>query len=204
MSRSIVVVIFLVSSLIANAAHAVSILVMGDSLSAGYGLAQSEAWPTLLANKLNTEGYRYEVVNASISGETTAGGRSRMADALQRSKPAIVILELGANDGLRGLSLKAMRDNLDAMIVASQKAGAKVLLIGMRMPPNLGQSYTSKFQQTFSDLAKARKTAFFPFLLQDIADKHELFQADNLHPVASAEPTIVANIWKILKPMLKK
>lgn len=177
---------------------------MGDSLSAGYGIDQNSAWPRLLAQKLQREGYRYEVHNASISGETTSGGRTRMAEALQRTRPQIVILELGANDGLRGLSLKAMRDNLDAMITSSKSADAKVLLVGMRIPPNLGQAYTDKFQTTFAELAKEHKTAFEPFLLEDVAQHRELVQSDGLHPVASAQPILLNRIWPKLKPLLRK
>ena len=177
---------------------------MGDSLSAGYGIDQNAAWPSLLAEKLKNEGYRYEVHNASISGETTSGGRARMAEALQRTQPQVVIVELGANDGLRGLSLKSMRENLDAMITASQSAGAKVLLVGMRMPPNLGQNYTEKFQTSFSDLAKSHKTALVPFLFEGIAGQRELFQADGLHPIASAQPRLLDNVWPQLRTLLKK
>ncbi len=177
---------------------------MGDSLSAGYGIEQSKAWPNLLAQKLQQEGYRYEVHNASISGETTSGGRTRLAEALQRTQPQIVIVELGANDGLRGLSLKAMRDNLDAMISASKGADAKVLLVGMRMPPNLGQAYTDKFQATFAELAKEHRTAFEPFLLEDVVQHRELIQSDGLHPVASAQPILLNRIWAKLKPLLHK
>ncbi|MDB5888221.1 MAG: arylesterase [Rhodocyclales bacterium] len=177
---------------------------MGDSLSAGYGIDQQSAWPSLLEQKLKNEGYRYEVHNASISGETTAGGLTRIAEALQRTQPQVVIVELGANDGLRGLSLKSMRDNLDAMITASQKASAKVLLVGMRMPPNLGQTYTEKFQTTFNELAKTRKTALVPFLFEGMAGHRELFQADGLHPVASAQPRLLENVWPQLRTLLKK
>lgn len=177
---------------------------MGDSLSAGYGIDQRSAWPVLLEQKLKTEGYRYEVHNASISGETTSGGRTRMTEALQRTKPEVVIIELGANDGLRGLSIKAMRENLDAMIMASQQIGAKVLLIGMRMPPNLGQSYTNKFQETFGQLAKARNTALVPFFFEGIAASRDLFQADGMHPVAQAQPRLLDNVWPALRPLLKK
>ncbi|HSD38599.1 MAG TPA: arylesterase [Rhodocyclaceae bacterium] len=201
MLRFIVLSLVLALSISANAA---GILVMGDSLSAGYGIDQNSAWPRLLAQKLQREGYRYEVHNASISGETTSGGRTRMAEALQRTRPQIVILELGANDGLRGLSLKAMRDNLDAMITSSKSADAKVLLVGMRIPPNLGQAYTDKFQTTFAELAKEHKTAFEPFLLEDVAQHRELVQSDGLHPVASAQPILLNRIWPKLKPLLRK
>jgi acyl-CoA thioesterase-1 len=203
MLRFLVLSVSLVLSAVAGNVHAAGILVMGDSLSAGYGIDQQSAWPVLLSQKLKNEGYRYEVHNASISGETTSGGRTRITEALQRTQPQVVIVELGANDGLRGLSLKSMRENLDAIISASQAASAKVLVVGMRMPPNLGQAYTDKFQATFEELAKARKTALLPFLLDGVATRRELIQADGLHPVAAAQPTLLANVWPKLQPLLK-
>ena len=180
-----------------------TILIMGDSLSAGYGIAQNEAWPVLLSQRLKQQRLPYTVVNASISGETTAGGRSRIAAELARNKPAIVIIELGANDGLRGLSIRQMHDNLDHMITAAQGSGAKVMLIGMQMPPNFGQGYTQKFQETFTSLAKTRKTTLLPFLMAGFAEKREMFQADGIHPVAAAQKTILANVWPVLRPMLR-
>lgn len=186
------------------AAQTPRILIWGDSLSAGYGIDQSTAWPRLLGQKLSGEGFRYEVINASISGETTAGGRSRIADALKQHQPAVVIIELGANDGLRGLSLKAMRDNLSAIIAASQQAKAKVVLVGMHMPPNFGPAYTQKFQETFTDLSSEFKTALVPFMMEGFAGKPELFQADTIHPKAEAQPLILANVWPALKPILRK
>lgn len=187
-----------------RAAPTPAILIWGDSLSAGYGMAQSQAWPSLLGQKLAREGYRYEVINASISGETTAGGRSRIADALRQYKPAIAIIALGANDGLRGLSLKAMRENLAAMIGASRQAGASVLLIGMRLPPNFGPPYTHKFQQTFIDLSSEFKTALVPFMLEGFANKPDLFQADTIHPAPAAQALILANVWPALTSLLRK
>lgn len=184
--------------------QAATLLVFGDSLSAGYGIDKQAAWPLLLADKLKAAGYRLEVANASISGETTAGGRSRIAATLQQHKPSIVILELGANDGLRGLSLKAMRDNLQAMITAAQQANAKVLLVGMRMPPNFGQAYTEKFHQTYVDLAKTQHVALLPFMMEGFAQKRSLFIEDGMHPTAEAQPLIVANLWPVLKPLLGK
>ncbi|MFT3736530.1 MAG: arylesterase [Rhodocyclaceae bacterium] len=176
---------------------------MGDSLSAGYGIDQQKAWPKLLGDKLQREGYRHTVHNASISGETTAGGRARFAAELARTKPDVVILELGANDGLRGLSLKAMNDNLDAMITAARASKARVLLLGMRMPPNLGQAYTQKFHASFAELAKTHKTALVPFMLDGIATRRDLIQADGLHPTAEAQPMILDIVWPALKPLLK-
>ena len=185
-------------------ASAATLLIWGDSLSAAYGIAQETAWPKLLEQKLQSEGYRYPVINASISGETSAGGRVRLPAALAEHKPAVVIIELGANDGLRGLPIAALRSNLDSMIRAAQGAGAKVLLIGMRMPPNFGPQYTGKFQETYATLAKEHKTALLPFLFEGFATREELFQGDNLHPTSPAQPLILQNIWPLLKPLLKK
>lgn len=176
----------------------------GDSLSAGYGIAQDAAWPTLLQKKLKSEGYRHAVSNASISGETTAGGLSRLPEALARVKPSIVIIELGANDGLRGLPINSMQANLERMIGLAGKAGARVLLIGMQMPPNFGPVYTQKFQQTYRDLASQYKTALVPFMMEGFAGRAAMFQGDNLHPTAEAQPLILANVWPALKPLLKK
>jgi acyl-CoA thioesterase-1 len=180
------------------------ILVFGDSLSAAYGLPSDQAWPSLLQKRLETEHSSWRVANASISGETSAGGRSRMAAALRRHKPAIIVIELGANDGLRGLSLAAMRQNLDAMISDSRSAGARVLLVGMRLPPNFGPAYTGEFARSFADLAKSHHTSFVPFLLEGFSDQPEMFQSDGLHPVASAQPLILETVWPELKKMLGK
>lgn len=201
MSRFIII-LFAICSI--QNALAANILVWGDSLSAGYGIAQEQAWPQLLSRKLVTEGYRHTVINASISGETSAGGLTRLPAALTRDKPAIVIIELGANDGLRGLPVPAMRKNLDAMIRSAQASGARVMLIGMRMPPNFGPVYTQKFQQTYSELAQQYKTALLPFMMEGFAERSELFQGDNLHPTAEAQPLILANVWSALKPLLRK
>ena len=160
--------------------------------------------PIYWRKKLKREGYRYEVHNASISGETSSGGRSRIAEALQLTQPQIVILELGANDGLRGLSLKSMRENLDAMISASQDAGAKVLVIGMRMPPNHGQTYPDKFQATFGELAKARKTALVPFLFEGMNDKTLIPGRWPASRSPAAQPRLLDNVWPALRTLLKK
>ncbi len=178
------------------------ILVFGDSLSAGYGLAANQAWPDLLQQKLNAKPRKWRVVNASISGETSAGGVSRLPATLTQFKPAIVILALGANDGLRGLSLKAMQANLNTMILQIRKSGARTLLVGVQLPPNYGIPYTQKFQQTFVMLAQQHHIALLPSLLAGIETKPELFQADGLHPIASAENTVLENIWKELLPLL--
>ncbi len=180
-----------------------TILVYGDSLSAAYGLPQDAGWATLLQARLKQKGMDYTVVNASISGETTSGGATRMAGALRAHKPAVLILALGANDGLRGLPINQMRANLGMMLRASKQAGSRVLLVGMRLPPNYGEDYTRQFAQAYADLAREHKTALAPFLLEGVADRRELFQADNLHPVAAAQPIILDHIWKALAPLLK-
>ncbi|TYC54511.1 arylesterase [Zoogloea oleivorans] len=186
-----------------TSAFAGTVLVWGDSLSAGYGLRPNEAWPILLEQRIGESKLPHKVINASISGETTAGGRSRLPAALQAYKPSVVIIELGANDGLRGLPASAMAANLQAMIDASKQAGAKVLLIGMRMPPNYGPDYTSRFENAFLDLAKANKTRLVPFMMEGFADKRNYFQQDGIHPVADAQPVILDTIWQQLKPLLR-
>lgn len=178
-----------------------NILVFGDSLSAGYGIAVEESWPSLLQHELKRERHKFSVVNASISGETTLGGRQRIAKALQQHRPAIVILELGANDGLRGSSTADIEANLNGIIGQATRSGAKVLLVGMRLPPNYGKSYTLQFQNVFSRLAKKHGLRFLPFLLENVAP--EEFQADNLHPVAAAQPKIMRNVVQHLKPLLR-
>jgi len=178
------------------------ILVVGDSISAGYGLPAQSGWPTLLQSRLKAEGYPHTVVNASISGDTTAGGRARLDALLAQHRPAITIIELGGNDGLRGGSVDAMRGNLEAMSASAQKAGSRVLLVGMRMPPNYGPSYVARFDATFAEVAKVRKTALVPFLFDGIADDEAMFQADRVHPIAAAQPKLLDNVWRELKPLL--
>ena len=184
------------------AAAGKSILVFGDSLSAAYGIAQARGWVALLGERLRRERPDYIVANASVSGETTAGGLSRFPRVLGIQKPKIVVLELGANDGLRGLPVAEMKKNLSAMIVQAQKAGARVLLVGMKLPPNYGPDYTSEFDAAFAELAKRHRTALLPFLLEGIAEKPELFQADRLHPTAEAQPQIAERVWRALAPLL--
>lgn len=180
-----------------------SVLVMGDSLSAGYGLAASQGWVALTAERIAKAKPGWRVVNASISGETTAGGAARIAGELQRNKPAVVVIELGANDGLRGLALSQTHANLDRMIRASKAAGARVLLLGMRMPPNMGRDYTQGFADNYSTLAKQHGVALLPFLLEPIATDRNAFQADNLHPVAGVQPKLRDHVWPALAPLLR-
>ena len=179
-----------------------NILVFGDSLSAGYGLAQGEGWVDLLGQRLQREKLGYDVVNASISGETTLGGRNRIEAALQEHKPAVVIVELGANDGLRGSAVETTRANLIAIVAACHKAGAKVLLVGMRIPPNYGPVYTRRFEAMFAEVARQQNTSLVPFMLEGFADKRDLFQADGIHPAAQAQPRILDNIYKRLRALL--
>ncbi len=185
----------------ALAAH--TILVFGDSLSAGYGIRQDAAWPNLLAKRLQEKRFDYNVVNASISGETTSGGRTRLEAALTKHSPSIVIIALGSNDGLRGLPIATIRANLLAMIDAAQKRRIRVLVVGQRLPPNYG-AYALQFQNTFAEVARARKTALVEFLLDGIALTPELFQPDNLHPTAAAQPFLLDNVWHKLEPLLVK
>lgn len=186
----------------AHAAPEKSILVYGDSLSAAYGIASSRGWVALLAERLEREQPDYSVVNASISGETTAGGRARIDEALARHRPAVVILELGGNDGLRGLPVAQMKQNLSSIIEQSQKAGARVLLVGMQVPPNYGPDYAQGFEAAYVELAKRYRTALVPFLLEGFATNPELFQDDLMHPSAAAQPLMLEHIWKTLQPLL--
>jgi acyl-CoA thioesterase-1 len=181
-----------------------SIIVFGDSLSAAYGIPQHEGWVALLQQRLSQQKINYQVVNASISGETTSGGLSRFANMLKQQKPNIVLIELGANDGLRGLSAVETRNNLQAMILQAKKHGAKVLLIGMKIPPNYGLKYSRQFSENYQTLAKKHDAALVPFLLEGVAGKPDLMQADGLHPTAAAQPKILENIWPILVKILQK
>ena len=180
-----------------------NILVFGDSLSAGYGLERSNAWPSLMQDKLQTKNFPYRVINHSISGETTSGGLSRFVTSLEEASPTIVILELGANDGLRGLSLKSMRSNLQRMIDMAHEQNIKVLLVGMRLPINYGKAYTDLFHQQFVNLARQNNTAFLPFLMHGLGAGLEMYQADGLHPTAAGQPRMMENVWQVLQPMLK-
>ena len=184
-------------------AWAGTVLVWGDSLSAGYGLRPQQSWPAMLAERISAARLPHKVVNASISGETTAGGLARLPAALETHKPSVVVIELGANDGLRGLPVKAMATNLQAMVDASRKAGAQVLLVGMRMPPNYGPEYTSRFEAAYRDIARANRLRLVPFMMEGFADQPGYFQADGLHPVAAAQPLILETIWRELKPLLR-
>lgn len=181
-----------------------TVLVVGDSLSAEYGLARGAGWVPLLERKLKAEKIPAKVVNASISGETTIGGRTRLPALLDQHKPGIVVLELGANDGLRGLPVASAESNLRAMIEMAQKNDAQVLLVGMRMPPNYGRAYTERFSDMYKKLSLETRSPLVPFMLDGVADKPGLFQADRLHPTAAAQPLILNNIWPQLSALMKK
>ncbi|HEV7611277.1 MAG TPA: arylesterase [Steroidobacteraceae bacterium] len=181
------------------------ILVFGDSISAGYGLARVEqGWVALLQTRLKEQDYGYQVVNASVSGETTAGGLARLPRALMLHQPKIVILELGGNDGLRALPIAQMRANLGRMIELASAAGAKVLLLGIRMPPNYGPEYTEQFRSSYSDVAREKNLPLVPFLLNDVAQSANLMQTDGIHPNELGQPQLLANVWPSLKPLLHR
>jgi acyl-CoA thioesterase-1 len=187
----------------AHALATAGVLVFGDSLSAGYGIASDRSWPSLLGRRLVENRLRYTVTNASISGETTAGGRSRLPATLERTRPTVVIIALGANDGLRGLPLAQMRDNLAAMVQAARSRQAKVLLVGMKLPPNYGVDYAEAFERTFTQVARQEQVPLLPFLLAPVALDSDAFQADGLHPTAAAQPRILEHVWTALKPLVR-
>jgi acyl-CoA thioesterase-1 len=182
------------------------IVVLGDSLSAEYGLARGTGWVALLGARLGREKPGVEVINASISGETTSGGRSRLPALLKQHQPSLLVIELGGNDALRGLPLTMTRDNLGWMCQQAGTAGARVLLLGMQVPPNYGAAYTREFEALFTEVAAVHKAALLPFLLKGVADSpdaDQLFQPDRIHPKAEAHPRILANVWPVLRPLLR-
>ena len=180
------------------------ILVYGDSLSAGYGVAVEKGWVSLLADRVQHEGYGFQVVNASVSGETTTGGRARLPHTLAAHTSAIVIVELGANDGLRGLPLETTRSNLEAIMSLAAAGHRSVVLLGMRMPPNYGERYTLGFAALFPELARRYHAALVPFLLDGVADQPALMQPDGLHPNERGQAVLLDNVWPVLKPLLQK
>ena len=204
MKRLLILLVLVAASVSANAETPV-ILVFGDSISAGYGLARVEqGWVALLQTRLKDQDYGYQVVNASVSGETTAGGLARLPRALMLHRPKIVILELGGNDGLRALPIAQMRANLVRMIDLASAAGAKVLLLGIRMPPNYGPEYTEQFRECYTHLAGDKKVPLVPFLLNDVAQFPTLMQADGIHPNEMGQPQLLANVGPSLKPLLRR
>ena len=180
------------------------LLVLGDSISASYGLAKGEGWVDLLAARLEEKGYRERVVNASISGDTTAGGRARLPALLREHRPSIVVIELGGNDALRGGNLQATRENLDAMVAAVQAARAKPLIVGMKVPPNYGASYARTFDGLFTEVAKARRAPVVPYVFEGFGEDLAQFQADRIHPGAAAQARILDNVWPALVPLLTR
>lgn len=181
-----------------------TLLVFGDSLSAAYGLRTDQGWVTLLQQRLQDQGYGYRVVNASVSGETTEGGRNRLARALMQHQPELVILELGGNDGLRGLPIKDIRANMAQMIVAIRKSGAKQLLVGIQIPPNYGPQYAQGFAGMYGSLAKEQNVPLVPFLLDGVALDKQLMQVDGIHANAQGQPMLLRNVWTQLHPLLRR
>ena len=202
MGRLIAAAILL--SLAVPALAARTVLVFGDSLSAAYGIAADQGWVSLLARRLADSKPPWQVANASVSGETTAGGLRRLAEDLRRHQPAIVLIELGANDALRGQPIAGIRANLEQMVRLVREAHAVPVLVGIAIPPNYGIDYTREFREVYPAVAKREKAALVPFLLEGITDKPENFQADQLHPVAAAQPRILDNVWAALEPLLAK
>lgn len=199
--KSMIAALTLLAAFGAQAAPG-AILVLGDSISAEYGLPRNSGWVKQMADRLRQNGFDYNVINASISGETTSGGQTRLPALLRQHTPQVVIIELGGNDGLRGLDPKATESNLRDMITRSQKAGAKVLLVGMRLPPNYGRDYNTRFEAIFPKLAAAHRTGLVKFFFEGFAEKIELFQSDRIHPSVKAQPLLLDNIWPTLKSML--
>jgi len=200
MALATLLLMFATSNTHAKSAH---ILILGDSLSAGYGLSSGEGWVDLLTKKLTAEKFSATVTNASISGDTTAGGLSRLPALLAKHKPTLVVIELGGNDGLRGSPVAAARANLLKMAELSKAAGAKVLVLGMRMPPNFGPSYTAQFEAMYGEVAKAVNGGLVPFFLEKIATDLSKFQADRIHPTAAAQPALLDTVWPALVKLLK-
>ena len=179
-----------------------NILVIGDSISAGFGLRKDTSWVNLLQKRIDIKRYPYNVINASISGDTTGGGSKRILKSLKNHQPALVIIELGGNDGLRGFSLKKIQKNLETMIDTSLSRGHKVLLIGMQLPPNYGLAYTKRFSHIYQTLAKNKKVSLVPFLFNGFAENSQHFQSDQIHPNEGAQILILNNIWPVLEPLL--
>lgn len=202
MGRTLLLVLLAVLWLPPGTRAATTVLVLGDSLSAAYGIAQNQGWVHLLQQRITANGGDARVINASISGETTSGGRTRITGLLKRHRPAIVIVELGGNDGLRGLPVADMAANLNQIIVAVKQHGAKILLLGMRLPPNYGPAYTREFHETYARLAAKHAIPLVPFMLEGLTDDETAFQADRIHPTAAAQARILDNVWPALHPLL--
>ncbi|MFP5350811.1 MAG: arylesterase [Gammaproteobacteria bacterium] len=201
-SRRLVTVVLLLGALAPLPAFARTLLVVGDSLSAAYGIDAATGWVAQLQQRLREQQADYTVINASISGDTSANGRARLPRALAQHRPALVVIELGGNDGLRGLPLPQMKRNLADMVRAAKRAGARVLLIGIKLPPNYGQRYTSDFERVYQDLAKEQRVALVPHLLDGVAGVDGLMQPDGIHPTAAAQTRMLDNVWPALRPLL--
>ncbi len=186
------------------AAQAATLLVFGDSLSSGYGIGPRQGWVTLMEERLKQKKFDYNVVNASISGETTSGGATRIDEALARTRPGLVIVALGGNDGLRGLPVSQIQANLTRIVESAKRRRARVLLLGMRMPPNYGPQYVREFEAVFAAVAKRHQVPLVPFMLNGVTEHRDLMQPDNIHPTAAAQPVILDTVWKELLPLLKK
>ena len=186
------------------AAQAATLLVFGDSLSSAYGIGPREGWVTLMEERLKQKKFDYNVVNASISGETTSGGATRIDEALARTKPGLVIVALGGNDGLRGLAASQIQANLTRIVETARRRGARVLLLGIRMPPNYGPQYVREFEAVYTEVARRQKVPLVPFMLQGVAGERDMMQPDNIHPTAAAQPVILETVWKRLQPLLEK
>lgn len=189
---------------VSAAGHGATLLVLGDSLSSAYGIGAREGWVTLLQERLQKKKFNYSVVNASISGETTSGGATRIAEALERTRPALVIVALGGNDGLRGLPVAQMKANLSRIIEAAKKRGARVLLVGVRVPPNYGPRYMREFKTAFEELASRHHVPLVPYILLGVGEDRDLMQEDGIHPTAAAQVRILENIWPALEPLLQR
>ncbi|MCW8907383.1 MAG: arylesterase [Sedimenticola sp.] len=200
MKKLFLLLFFIVSS---ASAEAPVVMVLGDSLSAAYGIEQERGWVALLQQRLQARGYPHRVVNASISGETTAGGLARLPGALQRFRPSILIIELGGNDGLRGLGNQQTREHLQRMITLAREAGAGPLLLGMMLPPNFGKAFTQKFRQMYRELAQEESVPLVPFFLDGVANDPLMMQGDGIHPTAEGQPRMLDNVWPVLQPMLE-
>ena len=200
MKKLLLILFFLLSAF--GQLHAKTILVLGDSLSAAYGIPSQLGWVNLLQQRLETSGYDYQVVNASISGDTTQGGLTRLPSALDQFKPTILIFELGGNDGLRGVNLSETRSNLEQMTELAIEYDSKILLLGMMLPPNFGKAFTEKFLQLYQDVADEYKLPLVPFFLDGVADKLELMQPDGIHPKEQGQERMLDNVWAVLEPML--
>jgi len=206
MTTRFILILALTGSLLAGSALAqpnATILVMGDSISAAYGIQREEGWVTLLEDRLSSNGQPWQVVNASISGETTAGGLARLPKALDTHNPQLVIIELGGNDGLRGYPIESIQNNLAAMVELAQRDTSRVLIVGMQIPPNYGPRYTRQFAKLFRDVAVATDSQLVPFLLEDVVLIPELMQDDGIHPKAQAQPMLLDTLWAYLQPLLQ-